>query len=121
MNSVNDSTNLDRLGDRHGENILFDETNGDTLHVDFNCLFDKVTTTNSPRSPTWLKSLPQGLSFEKPERVPFRLTHNMVDALGVVGYEGRNLPLWSFLHVLNTLRYRHLPEDLRDYDAGLKK
>lgn len=30
------------LGDRHGENILFDETNGETLHVDFNCLFDKV-------------------------------------------------------------------------------
>ncbi|KAH0602255.1 uncharacterized protein H6S33_009865 [Morchella sextelata] len=58
------------LGDRHGENILFDETNGDTLHVDFNCLFDK------------------GLGFEKPERVPFRLTHNMVDALGVTGYEG---------------------------------
>ncbi|RPA73622.1 hypothetical protein BJ508DRAFT_216035 [Ascobolus immersus RN42] len=58
------------LGDRHGENILFDEVTGDTLHVDFNCLFDK------------------GLTFDKPERVPFRLTHNMVDALGVTGYEG---------------------------------
>jgi hypothetical protein len=31
-----------RLGDRHGENILFDSTNGDTVHVDFNCLFEKV-------------------------------------------------------------------------------
>jgi len=30
------------LGDRHGENILFDATNGDCMHVDFNCLFDKV-------------------------------------------------------------------------------
>jgi phosphatidylinositol kinase/protein kinase (PI-3 family) len=30
------------LGDRHGENILFEEGNGGTLHVDFNCLFDKV-------------------------------------------------------------------------------
>ena len=58
------------LGDRHGENILFDQLNGDTVHVDFNCLFDK------------------GLGFEKPERVPFRLTHNMVDAFGVTGYEG---------------------------------
>jgi len=58
------------LGDRHGENILFDQSNGDTLHVDFNCLFNK------------------GLSFDKPERVPFRLTHNMVDAFGVTGYEG---------------------------------
>lgn len=58
------------LGDRHGENILFEEDNGGTLHVDFNCLFDK------------------GLTFEKPETVPFRLTHNMVDAFGAYGYEG---------------------------------
>lgn len=59
-----------RLGDRHGENILFDERTGDCIHVDFNCLFDK------------------GLTFEKPEKVPFRLTQNMVDAFGVTGYEG---------------------------------
>jgi serine/threonine-protein kinase ATR len=58
------------LGDRHGENILFEEDNGGTLHVDFNCLFDK------------------GLTFEKPECVPFRLTHNMVDAFGAYGYDG---------------------------------
>ena len=30
------------LGDRHGENILLDQNNGDVVHVDFNCLFDKV-------------------------------------------------------------------------------
>ncbi|KAK6347753.1 serine/threonine-protein kinase M1 [Orbilia javanica] len=58
------------LGDRHGENILYDELTGETQHVDFNCLFDK------------------GLTFEKPERVPFRLTQNMVDAMGLTGYEG---------------------------------
>lgn len=58
------------LGDRHGENILFEEGNGGTFHVDFNCLFDK------------------GLTFVKAERVPFRLTHNMVDAMGMYGYEG---------------------------------
>ena len=58
------------LGDRHGENILFEEGSGGTFHVDFNCLFDK------------------GLTFEKPELVPFRLTHNMVDAFGAYGYEG---------------------------------
>ncbi|KAL8830882.1 MAG: hypothetical protein Q9191_001178 [Dirinaria sp. TL-2023a] len=58
------------LGDRHGENILFEEGNGGTFHVDFNCLFDK------------------GLTFEKPELVPFRLTHNMVDAFGAYGYDG---------------------------------
>lgn len=58
------------LGDRHGENILFEQGNGGTFHVDFNCLFDK------------------GLSFEKPELVPYRLTHNMVDAFGAYGCEG---------------------------------
>jgi serine/threonine-protein kinase ATR len=31
-----------RLGDRHGENILFEEGTGGVIHVDFNCLFDKV-------------------------------------------------------------------------------
>lgn len=30
------------LGDRHGENILFDSNTGDCVHVDFNCLFNKV-------------------------------------------------------------------------------
>ena len=30
------------LGDRHGENILLDSTNGDLVHVDFDCLFNKV-------------------------------------------------------------------------------
>ncbi|KAG8631884.1 hypothetical protein KVT40_001024 [Elsinoe batatas] len=59
------------LGDRHGENILLEESTGGVFHVDFNCLFDK------------------GLTFEKPELVPFRLTHNMVDAMGpVLGVEG---------------------------------
>ncbi|CAN7059710.1 unnamed protein product [Brassica rapa subsp. trilocularis] len=64
------------LGDRHGENILFDSTSGDCVHVDFSCLFDK------------------GLQLEKPELVPFRLTQassrlcNMIDGLGITGYEG---------------------------------
>ncbi|BAT93667.1 hypothetical protein VIGAN_08019000 [Vigna angularis var. angularis] len=58
------------LGDRHGENILFDSTSGDCVHVDFSCLFDK------------------GLQLDKPELVPFRLTQNMIDGLGITGYEG---------------------------------
>ncbi|KAJ2888432.1 hypothetical protein FB639_000648 [Coemansia asiatica] len=58
------------LGDRHCENILLDESTGSVVHVDFNCLFEK------------------GMTLEKPEKVPFRLTHNMVDAMGVTGYEG---------------------------------
>jgi len=31
-----------RLGDRHCENILLDSNTGDTVHVDFNCLFERV-------------------------------------------------------------------------------
>ncbi|XP_043244732.1 serine/threonine-protein kinase ATR-like [Amphibalanus amphitrite] len=58
------------LGDRHGENILLDASCGDCVHVDFNCLFNK------------------GELFDWPERVPFRLTHNMVNALGPTGVEG---------------------------------
>lgn len=57
------------LGDRHGENVLLDSAGG-VFHVDFNCLFDK------------------GLTFEKPELVPFRLTHNMADAMGPAGVDG---------------------------------
>ncbi|KDD75126.1 phosphatidylinositol 3- and 4-kinase, partial [Helicosporidium sp. ATCC 50920] len=58
------------LGDRHGENILVDTSSGDVVHVDFSCLFDK------------------GLTLEKPEMVPFRLTQNVIDVFGVSGHEG---------------------------------
>lgn len=58
------------LGDRHGENILYDSKCGDSVHVDFNCLFNR------------------GEQFDWPERVPFRLTHNMVDAMGPLKIEG---------------------------------
>lgn len=55
------------LGDRHGENILFDETTGGCVHVDFNCLFEK------------------GKTLEYPEKVPFRLTQNLEHACGTSG------------------------------------
>lgn len=58
------------LGDRHGENILLDTSNGDVVHVDFSCLFDK------------------GLTLRDPEVVPFRLTQNVIDAFGPSGPEG---------------------------------
>lgn len=43
---------------------------GECVHVDFDCIFDK------------------GLSLARPEIVPFRLTPNMVDAMGPTGIEG---------------------------------
>lgn len=58
------------LGDRHCENILLDVNTGEVVHVDFNCLFEK------------------GKTLEYAERVPFRLTQNIVSALGVTGVEG---------------------------------
>jgi serine/threonine-protein kinase ATR len=58
------------LGDRHGENVLIDTQSGACVHVDFACLFDK------------------GLTLKVPETVPFRLTPNMVDAMGAAGFEG---------------------------------
>lgn len=73
------------LGDRHGENILFDSTTGDCVHVDFSCLFDR------------------GLLLDKPEVVPFRLTQNMIDGLGITGYEGIFLKVCEItLSVLRT-------------------
>ncbi|KAL6873568.1 hypothetical protein ACP4OV_013650 [Aristida adscensionis] len=73
------------LGDRHGENILFDSATGDCVHVDFSCLFDK------------------GLQLERPEVVPFRLTQNMIDGLGITGYEGVFLKVCEItLSVLRT-------------------
>jgi len=58
------------LGDRHGENILLDTNTGDVVHVDFNCLFEK------------------GKTLETPEKVPFRLTQNIIDGFGISGVEG---------------------------------
>ncbi|CAE7142760.1 unnamed protein product [Rhizoctonia solani] len=33
------------LGDRHGENLMFDTVNGDLVHVDLNCLFERASGT----------------------------------------------------------------------------
>ncbi|KAI5137392.1 serine/threonine-protein kinase ATR [Nematocida ausubeli] len=59
------------LGDRHCENILFDEKTGETVHVDLNCIFDKAYT------------------LPVPETVPFRLTQNIVAAFGPTKEEGQ--------------------------------
>ncbi|KAI5970831.1 MEC1 [Candida margitis] len=58
------------LGDRHCENILFFKNTGAILHIDFDCLFEK------------------GRTLPTPEIVPFRLTQNMVDAMGICGVDG---------------------------------
>jgi phosphatidylinositol kinase/protein kinase (PI-3 family) len=58
------------LGDRHSQNILLDQKTAECVHVDFDVLFDK------------------GLLLCTPELAPFRLTRNIIDGMGVTGYEG---------------------------------
>jgi serine/threonine-protein kinase ATR len=33
----------------------------------------------------------KGHTFEKPEKVPFRLTRNMIDGMGSTGLEGKGI------------------------------
>ncbi|CAO0799387.1 unnamed protein product [Mucor circinelloides] len=58
------------LGDRHADNMMFDVTNGDVVHVDLNLVFGR------------------GSTLPVPELVPFRLTHNLVHAMGILGTKG---------------------------------
>ncbi|XP_077590470.1 serine/threonine-protein kinase SMG1 [Stigmatopora nigra] len=58
------------LGDRHLDNVLIDMTTGEVVHIDYNVCFEK------------------GKSLRVPEKVPFRMTHNIESALGVTGVEG---------------------------------
>lgn len=57
------------LGDRHLDNILVDLSTGEILHIDYNVCFEK------------------GKTLRVPEKVPFRMTPNLEEALGVTGIE----------------------------------
>jgi hypothetical protein len=58
------------LGDRHLSNILLSKATADVIHIDLGIAFE------------------QGKLLRTPEQVPFRLTRNMVDAMGAAGVEG---------------------------------
>ena len=58
------------LGDRHGHNILLDEKTGEVVHIDLGIAFE------------------QGRVLPVPEVVPFRLTRDLVDGMGITGTEG---------------------------------
>ena len=58
------------VGDRHLDNIMINKNTGMIMHIDFDCMFEK------------------GKRLGVPEIVPFRLTPNLIDAMGVLGYEG---------------------------------
>lgn len=57
------------LGDRHLSNILIDWVTGEVVHIDYNLCFEKAKT------------------LRVPERVPFRLTQNIEEAMGLTGVE----------------------------------
>ncbi|OQS07464.1 phosphatidylinositol kinase (PIK-5) [Thraustotheca clavata] len=58
------------IGDRHSSNILIDEATGELVHIDFGVVFD------------------QGMALQTPETVPFRLTRDLVDGMGITGVDG---------------------------------
>ncbi|XP_062116266.1 serine/threonine-protein kinase ATM isoform X3 [Humulus lupulus] len=58
------------LGDRHSMNILIDQATAEVVHIDLGVAFE------------------QGLMLKTPERVPFRLTRDIIDGMGVSGVEG---------------------------------
>ncbi|KAG8460029.1 hypothetical protein KFE25_011078 [Diacronema lutheri] len=58
------------LGDRHPSNVLLDEGTAEAVMIDLGIAFD------------------QGKLLPTPERVPFRLTRDVVDGFGVCGVEG---------------------------------
>ncbi|CAI6351779.1 unnamed protein product [Macrosiphum euphorbiae] len=59
------------LGDRHLDNVLVNLQTGEVVHIDYNVCFEK------------------GKTLRVPEKVPFRLTPNLKEALGVTGIEGK--------------------------------
>ncbi|OZJ04327.1 hypothetical protein BZG36_02378 [Bifiguratus adelaidae] len=77
------------LGDRHLDNILLDAQQGEIIHIDYNVCFEK------------------GASLRIPEVVPFRLTKNLVKALGFNDVQG------SFKEIcIATLRSLRSHEDI---------
>ncbi|KAI1263998.1 phosphatidylinositol 3 [Xylariaceae sp. FL1019] len=87
------------LGDRHGHNILLDSSNGEVVHIDLGVAFET------------------GRVLPVPELVPFRLTRDIVDGMGITKTEGvfrrcceftldaLREETYSIMTILDVLRY----------------
>ena len=87
------------VGDRHTQNILLDSISGEVVHIDLGIAFES------------------GRVLPIPETVPFRLTRDMVDGMGISGVEGvfrrccnftldaLRLEQESIMTILDVLRY----------------
>eukprot|EP01083_Nonionella_stella_P219786 786922_1 len=92
------------LGDRHLGNILADFHTGEIVHIDYNVCFDK------------------GLRLRIPEVIPFRLSRNFENAMGLSGAEGNfrkaceetlsslRAHRWPLLALLNTFIFDPISE-----------
>jgi ataxia telangiectasia mutated family protein len=87
------------LGDRHGHNILLDAKSGEVVHIDLGVAFE------------------MGRVLPVPELVPFRLTRDIVDGMGITKTEGvfrrcceftleaLRKEVYSIMTILDVLRY----------------
>ena len=87
------------LGDRHGHNILLDAGSGEVVHIDLGVAFE------------------MGRVLPVPELVPFRLTRDIVDGMGITKTEGvfrrcceftleaLRKEVYSIMSILDVLRY----------------
>ncbi|KAI1430843.1 phosphatidylinositol 3 [Xylaria sp. CBS 124048] len=87
------------LGDRHGHNILLDSKTGEVVHIDLGVAFES------------------GRVLPVPELVPFRLTRDVVDGMGITKTEGvfrrcceftldaLREETYSIMTILDVLRY----------------
>jgi len=87
------------VGDRHGHNILLDSKTGEVVHIDLGVAFE------------------MGRVLPVPELVPFRLTRDVVDGMGITKTEGvfrrcceftldaLREETYSIMMILDVLRY----------------
>jgi ataxia telangiectasia mutated family protein len=87
------------LGDRHGHNILLDSKTGEVVHIDLGVAFE------------------MGRILPVPELVPFRMTRDIVDGMGITKTEGvfrrcceftldaLREETYSIMTILDVLRY----------------